>query len=204
LDLGPGDGLLPTAQARPGPEPAVPPDLRVVRQVLAFLQWDRQHPDHTDDDVIRHYERLMETIANPLVRHIVAFRMDVRTIMSGLRRRRRGQPPPRGVGQWVRHIRRYWEHPEFNLGRRHPWIAEAERALDNQEFVEVERLVLQATWNEWVRLSQQYNFSFEVVILYLVRWEIVNRWSRLDAGLGRERFDRLVEETLGEYANIKP
>jgi hypothetical protein len=179
-----------------------PADMEVVEQVLAFLQWERQHRERTDEDVIRHYDRLMRTIANPLVRHIVAFRMDVRTIMSSLRRRRRGLPPPPGVGQWVRHIERHWDHPDFNLGRRHPWIAEAEQALDRADFVHVERQVLQATWNEWTRLSERYYFSFEVVILYLVRWEILNRWTRLNAELGRERFDRLVEETLGEYANI--
>lgn len=178
------------------------PDRLVVDQVLAFLLWDRQNRERTEAEVINHYDELMRTIANPLVRHIISFRIDVRTIMSGLRRRRRGHPPPRGCGQWVAQISREWEHPDFKLGRRHPWIIKAQRALEEEDFIEVERQVLDATWNEWVRLAERYHFSFESVILYLVRWEIVNRWSRLDAVAGRRRFDQLLTETLGEHAQL--
>jgi hypothetical protein len=179
-----------------------PEDMQVVEQVLLFLQWERQSRERTEADVVAHYDRLMKTIANPLVRHIVSFRIDVRTIMSGLRRRRRGLPPPKGVGQWVKQIALQWDHPDFSLAERHPWIPLAEQALDREEFVEVERLLLEATWNEWVRLSEQYYFSFETIVLYLVRWEIVNRWSHLDAERGRERFEHLLEERLGDFVQV--
>jgi hypothetical protein len=180
-----------------------PTDMEVVEQVLSFLLWDRQSRERTDDQVIDHYGRLMETIDNPLARHIVSFRIDVRTIMSGLRRRRRGDPPPRGVGQWVRQIAAQWEHPDFSLAERHPWIPLADEALNREDFIEVERLLLEATWNEWVRLSEKYHFSFETIVLYLVRWEIVKRWTHLDFELGQQRFEHLLEETLGDYVQLQ-
>lgn len=177
-------------------------DMEVVEQVLSFLLWDRQSRERTEAQVISHYDRLMQSIENPLARHIVSFRIDVRTIMSGLRRRRRGDSPPKGVGQWVRQIAAQWEHPDFSLAERHPWILPAQEALDEQDFIEVERLLLEATWNEWVRLSERYYFTFESIVLYLVRWEIVKRWTHLDPERGHQRFGNLLKETLGDYAQL--
>jgi hypothetical protein len=51
-------------------------------------------------------------------------------------------------------------------------------------------------------MADQYQFSFEAVLLYLIRWEIVYRWTRRDAAVGQEKFERLVNEAMGEYANM--
>jgi len=179
-----------------------PEDAEVVEKLRAFLLWDRQPPDRTDEEVISHYDRLMSTTANRLARHIVSFQMDVRTILSGLRRRRRGQPPPPGVGQWVDHIRKNWDHPQFKLQWEHPWIAEIDPLLDTTDCLRVERIKLSAVWDHWTKLAAHYFFSFEAVLLYLARWEIIRRWTSHDAALGRERFEQLVTESLDEYANL--
>ncbi|HUT91194.1 MAG TPA: DUF2764 family protein [Thermoguttaceae bacterium] len=179
-----------------------PEDAEVLERLKAFLIWDRQPWDRTDEEVISHYDQLMSSMRNRLGRHIVAFQMDIRTIMSGLRRRRRGLPPPPGVGQWVDHIRKNWEHPEFRLQWEHPWIAPMSRLLDTTDCLEAQRIKLSVTWNHWTKLAEQYFFSFEAVLLYLVRWEIINRWTSRDAALGRERFEQLVTESLDEHANL--
>jgi len=179
-----------------------PEDAKVVEELRAFLVWDRQPWNRTDEEVIEHYDKLMSTTRNRLAREIVAFQMDVRTIMSGLRRRRLGMPPPPGVGQWVDHIRKNWEHPQFKLQWEHPWIAEMEPLLGTTDCVEVERIKFEAVWRHWAKLSERYFFSFEAVLLYLCRWEIVRRWTSLDAEQGRRRFEQLVTESLDEYANI--
>ena len=179
-----------------------PEDAEVVEQLKVFLLWDRQPWDRTDEEVILHYDRLMSTTKNRLARHIVAFQMDIRTILSGLRRRRRGLPPPPGVGQWVDHIRRNWEHPQFKLQWQHPWITEVDQLLDTTDCLRVERIKLGVCWNYLARLAEHYYFSFEAVLLYLARWEIINRWTSQDAALGRQRFEQLVTESLDEYANL--
>ena len=177
-------------------------DAAVVEQLRAFLLWDRQPWDRTDEEVISHYNQLMSTTKNRLARHIVAFQMDVRTIMSGLRRRRRGLPPPPGVGQWVDHIRKNWEHPEFKLRWQHRWIVEMDQLLDTTDCLRVQRIKLGLAWNHWAKLAEQYYFSFEAVLLYLARWEIIHRWVSRDAALGRQRFEQLVTESLDEYADL--
>ena len=176
-------------------------DARVVGQVQDFLLWDRQPRDRTDDEVIVRYDRLMREIDNPLVRHVVSFRMDVRTIVSAIRRRRLSLPPPSGVGQWVNRIAKNWSRPDFNLGHVNPWVIELDRLLGGDP-LEDERRLLDVTWTHWSRLADRYHFSFEAVVLYLARWEIIDRWTRLDPAAGAQRFDGLVTEALGEHADI--
>ena len=175
-----------------------PKDAKVVAQLRDFLVWDRQPPDKTDEEMVAHFRETMSTAGNALARHIVAYRMDIRTIISGLRRRRREMGPPPSIGTWGEHIRRNWEHPEFKIRWEHPWIAEVDELLEKRDTLAVERILLGVTWNRWRKLAEQYFFSFEVVLLYLARWEIIHRWTRRDAETGRRRFEQLIEETLSE------
>ena len=87
----------------------------------------------------------------------------------------------------------------FRLAREHPWISHVLSALAANEPLEVERLLLHATWTEWTRLADGYHFVFESVLLYLSRWEIVDRWTRLNESQGRDRFNTLLKEALGEH-----
>jgi len=179
-----------------------PKDAEVVEQLQAFLLWDRQPWNRTDEEVILHYDKLMSTTRNRMARQIVTFQMDIRTIISGLRRRRLGLSHPPGVGQWVDHIRRNWEHPQFKLRWQHPWIAEMEPLLGTTDCLRVQRIQLGVAWDHWTKLAEQYFFSFEAVLLYLVRWAIINRWTTRDAALGEQRFEQLVTESLNEHANL--
>ena len=177
-------------------------DRAVVEQMQSFLHWDRQHPERTDTEVQAEFDRLMNSVANPLVREIISHRMDVRTITSGLRRRRLDLEPPDAVGRYVEHIRRHWSDRDFRLTREHPWIPAFRQHLDANEPRQAERQLLLATWNRWVQLADDFYFSFETILLYLARWEIVDRWTRLNETQGRQRFESLLTETLGDHVCI--
>ena len=53
-----------------------------------------------------------------------------------------------------------------------------------------------------MKLADNFHFSFETILLYLARWEIVDRWTRLDAAPGRQRFDRLLAQTLESDGDV--
>ena len=77
-----------------------------------------------------------------------------------------------------------------------------DQLLGTTDCLAVERTLLGVTWNHWAKLAERYFFSFEAVLLYLARWEIVSRWTSRDAALGRQRFHQLVTESLDEYVNL--
>ena len=177
-------------------------DARVIQQATDFLAWDRQPLDRTDEDVCRTYARIMTQVNNPLLLEVITTRMDIRTIVSGLRRRRLQQAPPPGVGEIAKHINKHWKHPDFRLALRFPWLSEADRLLNGSTPIELETLLLRISWNEWKRRADQYQFTFEAVILYLCRLAVLYRWTQRDSNAGREKFEQLVTEALGDYANL--
>ncbi len=177
-------------------------DAEIVRQWTGFLHWDRQILDRTDEDVAREYRRILGEISNPTLREMIEFRMDTRTIIAAVRRRRAGMPPPTGVGQWVEQIRNNYDHPEFRLQGRYDWIGKFDAALEHGEAIEAQRLLFDANYRHWARMAEQFTFSFEAVLLYLARWEIIDRWTSCDDESGKKRFETMITETLGDYANL--
>lgn len=177
-------------------------DRHVIDQVASFFVWDRQPLDRTDQEVVATYERLMREIDNRLVRKIINHRIEMRTIVSGVRRRRLGSGPPVGSMEIVDSIRRGWNDPGFGIQSRYRWIEPFTRAFESGRVRVAQHILFSDLWKTWTQNAQQYHFSFEAIILYLARWEIVDRWTSQDADEGRRRFDDLITETLGEYANL--
>ena len=66
----------------------------------------------------------------------------------------------------------------------------------------VYRGLVQATWAYLKRRADDYYFSFEAVVLYVARWNVMRQWQELKAERGRPIFETLVAEALGEHANI--
>lgn len=177
-------------------------DLAVVDQWDRFVRWDQQLLDQTDEDVAVKYKQLEKDITNSTLWKMIEYRMDVRTIVAAIRRKRVGLPAPTGVGQWVEHIRRNYQHPEFQLQDRFGWIGKFIACLDSNDALAAQRLLFESNYQYWTRMNQQVTFSFEAVLLYLARWEIIDRWTSRDAQAGQERFQTILTETLGEYAHL--
>ena len=178
-------------------------DLKVLRQLVDFIAWDRQVTDRPESDIVDHYERLTHEIKHPLVLEVIEHRMNVRTIVSALRRRRDGLVPPSGVGSLVGPIARRWADPQFGLQRGFPWIEDFNQKMLAGRAVAAERVLFEWSWQASTRLAWQFTFSFDAVLMYLARWSIVDRWTSRNSKLGLERFDSMIEETLGEYATLK-
>jgi hypothetical protein len=181
-----------------------PEDAEELERMLAVLRWAHQFEEANDHAVVQRFDALMQGITNPLVRDLLTYGMDVRMIAVALRCRRRGLPLPTvGVGQWFEHIRRHFNQPDFKLGQVFPGIPEAEQLLAQGDLLSLYRqYVLGATWTYLKKRAEDYDFSFEAVVLYIARWDIMRRWQQLEAERGREIFETLVTEALGEYANI--
>ena len=181
-----------------------PEDAEEIERLLAVLRWGNQFEEPSDVAVVQRFDALMQGITNPLVRDILAYGMDVRMIAVALRCRRRGLPLPTvGIGQWFDHIRRHFNQPDFKLGQVFPGISEAEQLLAQGDLLTLYRqYVLGATWAYLKKRAEDYYFSFEAVVLYIARWDIMRRWQQLEAERGQEIFETLVTEALGEYADI--
>jgi len=181
-------------------------DGRVTRQIGQYFLWDRQPIDRTDNEVIDRYCELMATTSNALVRHLIHSRTEMRLLISAARRKRLGLGPPDWADRVVQsdevlgQVRKNWSQPHFNLGAHYRWVEAFCRAYDSGDMREAQRVVFNERWNDWTRIAERYTFTFEAIIVYLVRWEIIDRWTSQNTEAGKARFAKLIEETLGEYA----
>lgn len=182
-------------------------DARALQELSSVLHWVHQSMNVSDAELIRRAERFETAWGEGFLSDLLCFRMELRTIYTALRRRRRGEtaaPPgqPWGYGRWVRHIERYWNEPGFRLQRVYPWVGEAERLIEARDSLGLERLLLGIVWDYLTRASEGHEFDFEAVVIYVLRWDLIARWSSYDGGRAVSRFDHLVDLGLGRYGHL--
>ena len=176
-------------------------DRQTVEHIAAFLPWQRHPLERTDEEMITEYKHLQALITDERVMDVVNIRIDVRTIIAALRRRTRGLPAPRkgvqwGMGRWVLHIEDNWDDPDFKLSSVYPWISQAREYLSAGEPVQLEKLIMSVAWSRMDVLTGASNFEFEVVVSYLIKWDILNRWVGYNDDEARIRFEELMTEVM--------
>jgi hypothetical protein len=179
----------------------LPDDAEDLARLARVVDWHQQRFDLDDESVVRDAERTVEQIQNAFTRELAVWRLELRTVVAALRRRRAGAGPPSGrrrwgFGRWVPHIARHWSEPHFGLARVYPWLPEAKRHLDDGDAVGLERLLLGAVWTHLARIGAEHWFDFEAVVVYVTRWDLVARWTRYDADAALARFDALLDSAL--------
>ena len=175
-----------------------------LAEAQSLVEWRQQPIGRTDAEAVALYQRVMSRLSHPALSAFVAFRMDQRTVMAGLRRRHRGDSAPMAGEVWgfpprADWVRRHWEAPDFNLSAHYPWINEARRLLEARSALQLERLLMNVVWERLGRVADVRPFGFEAVFTFAFKWDIVNRWLTYQAEAAIERFSELVTEGLREY-----
>jgi hypothetical protein len=175
--------------------------------IEALLSWSRQEFELSDAEVMRRARRIIEELPEGLIQDIAVDGLDIRTIVAALRRRKEGGAAPGpsevfGHGRFVAHIRSYWSEPDFHLSGVFPWLPEANRLLAANDTVGLQRLILTESWQRLGRIADDgHEFDFAAVVVYVLRWDIVDRWSRYDAEQAAARIGELMRAGLGAYAD---
>ncbi len=177
-------------------------DLATLERMRGRVFWERLRLELPEQQLVRELEALLAEETNAIVREVASSRMDTRTIVAALRRKRLGLGPPPAMGRWVDHIARHWSEPHFGLDHRYPWIPPLERAMAAGDVAEADHIMIGIPWRHFARLAQQHLFDFEAVVLYVARWAVLNRWVSRDEAAGRQRVEQLFSEAIGEQARL--
>ncbi|MEN8261419.1 MAG: hypothetical protein ABFS02_12705 [Pseudomonadota bacterium] len=184
-----------------------PEDSHELKLIEEVMQWSRIHTNLSDADLIRRADRVMKEVNSDLLRQIVLWRLELRTVVSALRHKYRGLALPSedaawGYGRWQRLIRRHWNEPDLGMQRIFPWVAEADHLMAEKNTFDLERLVLRQVWDYYGHIVSGHYFDFEAVVVYVLRWNVIDRWARYNSKDAGERFDRLVARALGGYTEL--
>ncbi len=182
-------------------------DRRELSVIEDLMHWDRVPLDTSDHEVVERAEKVIPTLRYERLRQVATWRMEIRTVVAALRRRAAGVPVGEleenwGYGRWVWHIEQNWGRPDFGLANAVPYIVPFQQLIEQRDALALERAILDTVIKELARVADMHHFDFESVALYVLRWDIIARWTGHDQQRAQERFDRLVDEGLGEYADL--
>jgi Protein of unknown function (DUF2764) len=176
-------------------------DLALIEQVV---HWNRLPMGLTDAEFMVRANEVFVQVRNEFVKKLVTFRLQQRGMLAALRRRNLGLPPPTrqdiwGCDAWLPQIQRNWQQPDFGLSGVVPWLAEADRLLRDGDNAGLQRLSMQVVWKQFRTVAGGHLFDFEAVVIYVLRWNMVDRWVNFDAEAAQKRFQKLVDEGLGAH-----
>jgi len=179
-----------------------PEHARLLREVVEVTAWAGVAKYDEDIEIIRRANQVIGDLKDyPDLQHLVGARMETRTLIAALRRRRDGQETAGdistwGFGRWCTQIKANWSDPAFGLGHYMPWIGEAHRLMQAGDHIGMERLVLTQVFRQLDHYLTLHEFDFEAVGIYVLRWVIVERWSRYNEHDARERLQSLLTAAL--------
>ncbi|MGB1270861.1 MAG: hypothetical protein ACPG5T_02175 [Endozoicomonas sp.] len=183
-------------------------DQETLVKVEQLVHWSHLGDDIKEDYLINLAERLIPQLGSADLKELVNWRLDMRTIAAALRRKARGQQAPSSArwsyGSRYAYIRRNWSNPTLSLQHAFPWIPVAVECLNNKDYLTLEKTVMEAVWNKLNELSARHRFDFEAVVIYLLRWNLVARWTAYNGDDAVERFNDLTQQALGEFAHQLP
>ncbi|MEM9782571.1 MAG: hypothetical protein AAF899_08860 [Pseudomonadota bacterium] len=178
-----------------------------LKAIADLLSWARLPLLGTDAALVARAERLIPRISSPTLQALARDRLEFRTLIAALRRRQAGQDsPPRREGRgeawgYSRHLRRIeanWRDPTLGVGRIYPWLADARARLEAGDAQGLERILLEESWRQTERHAIGHEFDYEAVAIYVIKWNLLDRWTRYDAEAAAARFASLVDAALAD------
>jgi hypothetical protein len=168
-------------------------DRAEIDMLESLLSWDRQQRFADDRAALDHAEAALATLRSPLVRRLARERIAMRSAVAALRRRLSGgrAPEPRerwGLTPLSGRIARRWERPGFGLGPSEAWLARTDICLRTGDVFGAEREILQEVWRRLSRADAGLAPTFEAIAVYVMRWNVIDRWTKYDAETAQARF----------------
>lgn len=182
-------------------------DAELLDRAWEFVRWRRGASAATDAQLVERFERLGDSPGERLVRDCVRPRLEVATVLAALRRRHDGEAAapaaPWGIADMAVMISRRWSHPDFGLAHRLPWLPRVRALLEQDDFLALEQLVSAIAWEQLEAIDRGSMYALRNVIVYLLKWDILDRWVSMDPAHAATRFNSLLEQVLhGELAAV--
>jgi len=83
---------------------------------------------------------------------------------------------------------------DFGIGNEFPKIEQILRAIDEPDFLEKEKKIDLIKWDFLDERTFFHYFTIERVFAYLLKLEMISRWTKLDKSTGEELFKRLLKD----------
>lgn len=185
-------------------------DADMIALVEKTLQWHHLPLDASDGAILKQSEEAILALARwPDAALIIKNRLIRRTITKALRLRHLQMEKPEmaagtpwGDDSITSHLCKYWDEPDFHLQHRYPWIKTLRHLIEENNPLGVERALLTINWKSLNSLKERHYhyFDAEAVLIYVLQWDIVDRWTHYNADVGERRFNTMIYDGLANIA----
>ncbi|MGC3872538.1 hypothetical protein ACPF7Z_04620 [Halomonas sp. GXIMD04776] len=178
-----------------------------LQMLVTLFDWQYMGLDISTGAYIQRYRQAAPLLAEHGVDDLVETMLEHHTLVTALRRRRRGDPAPSlgetwGFGPRLAHISTHWQVSLFGVGAVFPWLAEARDHLEQDRPRELERLLIEESWRRLARARRYDRFDFREVVIYWLRWRLIAAWQRYNAEAAQRRLQADIERGLGDYGAL--
>jgi len=160
------------------------------------------NPDMTWEDQLNSlYFDHVEIVENEFLRTWFAFERDINNILTGLTARRHKFPAENLLigDNTVTNAIRKSNARDFGLTAEFPFVEKLIQINENTNLLEREKAIDQLKWNFIDELNTFNYFSIEVILGFVIKLEMVERWLKLDKKTGEEMFRQLVKDLENSY-----
>lgn len=175
-------------------------DTADLLKIEQLLHWSHIKKDLNQAFVDETIESI-DSINNEFIKNIIIWRLELRIILAALRMRHQGQktaPVKKifGFDYWYFMMSKNWHQPDLGLSKQLPWIAEVNALLVENKSLALEKFLFSVVWDHYRQLSLGHYFNFEAVIIYVLRWDIIDRWTRYNKQIALKHFNDLIDTEL--------
>ena len=153
------------------------------------------------DAIMLAYYQYARTVPNKMMATWYRLNLDIQNILTALIARKQGWQISnyvQGGGEVVEMILEHGNAHDFDLSAEYDYVKDLIRCADTEDPVEKERQIDALRWNWLEEQTFLEPFDINALFSYIVRTEMLERWSRLDVEQGRQRFTEIIENLRGE------
>ncbi|WED43360.1 DUF2764 family protein [Legionella cardiaca] len=175
---------------------------RLLYEIESLLWTSWFKPQQTVNETRKAYQRVLKS-DSAFVHNIVTWYLDLRSVFSAIRMRNDKELPPEipknyWITRWDRQLIRNWNEPDFGLKFVYPWITRITTELAREDTATVEEFLLAYIWKYLAVIETGHYFDFEALVIYLLRWDIINYWSKFNNANVLNRVNELVDSLIHE------
>ncbi len=175
-------------------------DAAALLKIEGLLHWSHIK-NEIDSTFVNETLSSIASIDNDFIKNIIVWRLELRIILAALRMRNQGvkhaaEKKLFGFDSWHFFISNYWHEADFGLSKKLPWVAKVNTLLLAKKSLQLDALLLNVIWKHYQRQSLGHYFDFEAVIIYVLRWDIISRWSGNNKTVAVKRFNHLLDSGL--------
>lgn len=156
--------------------------------------------ERTVKDILRQAKVFLQTHQN-FILELIDWYFNIRSLLVALRLRRDTVSLPEHVDdiwhtRWSARILNNWNVPDFGLKNIYPWLPDANARLINNQADILEKILIEQLWKHLDHIEDRHYFDFEAIIIYLIRWDIVNYWSQFNQSAAIKRMNESVSQIV--------